>query len=64
MTYPGVLGIHDLMLHDYGPGNRLVSFHVEMRAAADVLESHDVIDNIERDLAKEDGPCTRHPSRL
>lgn len=55
MTYPGVLGIHDLMLHDYGPGNRLVSFHVEMSAAADVLESHDVIDNIERDLAKEDG---------
>ena len=48
MTYPGVLGIHDLMLHDYGPGNRLVSFHVEMPAGADVLQSHDTIDTIEK----------------
>ena len=39
LSYPGVLGIHDLMLHDYGPGNRLASFHVEMPADADVLAS-------------------------
>ena len=55
LTYPGVLGIHDLMLHDYGPGNRLVSFHVEMPAGADVLQSHDTIDTIEKDLMREEG---------
>ena len=54
LSYPGVLGVHDLMIHDYGPGNRLVSFHVEMDANADVMYSHDVIDRIERDLLNQD----------
>ena len=54
LSYPGVLGVHDLMVHDYGPGNRLVSFHVEMDASADVMHSHDVIDRIERDLLNQD----------
>ena len=49
-----MLGVHDLMIHDYGPGNRLVSFHVEMDANADVMYSHDVIDRIERDLLNQD----------
>lgn len=55
MTYPGVLGVHDLMIHDYGPGNRLVSFHIEMDAKSDVMQSHDVIDSIEKDLLIQDG---------
>ena len=55
MSYPGVLGVHDLMIHDYGPGSRLVSFHLEMDAKDDVMHSHDVIDRIERDLLVEDG---------
>ena len=55
LSYPGVLGIHDLMIHDYGPGNCLVSFHVEMDANADVMHSHDIIDNIERDMLVQDG---------
>ena len=55
LGYPGVLGVHDLMIHDYGPGNRLVSFHIEMDAKGDVMKSHDVIDNIERDLLVQDG---------
>lgn len=55
LGYPGVLGIHDLMIHDYGPGNRLVSFHIEMDAKGDVMQSHDVIDTIERDLLVQDG---------
>ena len=55
LGYPGVLGVHDLMIHDYGPGNRLVSFHIEMDASGDVMKSHDVIDNIERDLLVQDG---------
>ena len=55
LSYPGVLGVHDLMIHDYGPGSRLVSFHLEMDAKDDVMRSHDVIDRIERDLLVEDG---------
>lgn len=54
LHYPGVLGIHDLMIHDYGPGNRLASFHIEMDADADVMESHDLIDTIERDFLVHD----------
>ena len=53
MGYPGVLGTHDLMIHDYGPGRRFSSVHVEMPAEEDILQSHDVIDNIERDFLKE-----------
>lgn len=48
MSYPGVLGTHDLMVHDYGPGRQFASVHVEVAAENDVLESHDMIDNIER----------------
>ncbi len=53
--YPGVLGIHDLIVHDYGPGRRFASLHVEMDAAGDVLHSHDVIDQIERRFLAQDG---------
>lgn len=54
MSYPGVLGVHDLMVHDYGPGHRFASLHVEFAAETDVLDAHDVIDNIERDFMKND----------
>lgn len=46
----GVLGMHDLMVHDYGPGRRFASAHVEMSAGEDVLKSHDIIDDIEREV--------------
>ena len=39
-----MLGIHDLMVHDYGPGSKLVSFHIELSADSDVMKSHDLID--------------------
>ncbi len=55
LKYPNVLGTHDLMVHDYGPGRLFASVHVEMAAENDVLESHDVIDNIERDFLENDG---------
>ena len=55
LEYPGVLGTHDLMIHDYGPGRQFASVHVEMAAEADTLESHDVIDNIERDILNQLG---------
>ena len=52
MSHEGVLGIHDMMIHDYGPGRRIASAHVEMAAEAPVMDSHDVIDNIERELCE------------
>lgn len=55
MSYDGVLGTHDLMVHDYGAGRQFASVHVEMAAEADVLHSHDIIDNIERDFLVNDG---------
>ena len=55
LSYPGVLGTHDLMVHDYGPGRQFASAHVEMAAEADPLESHDLIDNIEQDFKTQDG---------
>ena len=48
MSYEGVLGMHDLMIHSYGPSNRFATVHVEMSAGADPLYLHGVLDNIER----------------
>lgn len=50
MSYPGVLGMHDLLVHDYGPGNQFASLHIEFAAETDALAAHDLIDNIERDF--------------
>lgn len=49
MSYPEVLGVHDLMIHDYGPKRQFGSVHVEMAAEGDAIAQHDIIDNIERD---------------
>lgn len=54
MSYEGVLGIHDLLVHDYGPGRRFASFHAEVAAEVPILESHDVIDLIEADFRMND----------
>lgn len=51
--YDGVLGIHDLMIHDYGPQRRFGSVHVEVSASEDIFASHDMIDNIERDIQEQ-----------
>ena len=45
---PKVLGFHDLMVHDYGPGQRFASLHVEMDKNEDALECHEIIDDLER----------------
>jgi cation diffusion facilitator family transporter len=50
MAHPKILGVHDLIVHDYGPGRRMISIHAEVSAAEDMLEIHDVIDNVEREL--------------
>lgn len=54
LSYDGVLGTHDLMVHDYGPGRLFASVHVEMAAEEDPLKSHDIIDTIERDFLEQD----------
>lgn len=52
LRYEGALGVHDLIVHNYGPGRIFASVHVEVDADRDLLESHDLIDNIERELQK------------
>ena len=53
LSHPAVIGIHDLMVHDYGPGRVMISLHAEVSANANLLEIHDEIDNIERQLQAE-----------
>ncbi|MBQ9762713.1 MAG: cation transporter [Oscillospiraceae bacterium] len=52
---PQVLGYHDLMVHDYGPGRRFASIHVEMDCRADPLLCHEIIDNLERECYESHG---------
>ncbi len=49
---PKVLGYHDLMVHDYGPGQRFASLHVEMDYREDPLECHELIDDMERECLR------------
>lgn len=51
LSYDKVLGIHDLIVHDYGPGRRFASVHVEMDSREDPLVCHNILDDIERDFA-------------
>ena len=55
LSYPGVLGTHDLIVHDYGHGRKFATVHVEMAAEENVIESHAVIDQIERDFLSSEG---------
>lgn len=55
LSYDGVLGMHDLIIHDYGPGRTFVTVHIEVDAEKSVLESHALIDKIERDLKEDEG---------
>lgn len=48
--YEMISGIHDIMVHDYGPGRKIVSFHVEVPADGDICKVHDIIDQMEQDL--------------
>lgn len=51
-SYDEILGIHDLIVHDYGPGRIMISLHAEVSAHGDLVSLHDIIDNIERTLKK------------
>ncbi len=55
MAHAQVCGIHDLVVHDYGPGRMMISLHAEVPSDGDILELHDVIDSIEMELAEELG---------
>lgn len=48
--YPQVIGIHDVMVHDYGPGRQIVSFHAEVSADSDINAAHEEVDKLERDM--------------
>lgn len=50
MGHKEVSGVHDLIVHDYGPGRLMITLHAEVSADGDLLETHDVIDNIEEEL--------------
>lgn len=52
-SYEGVLGIHDLIVHDYGPQRTFASVHVEVDGNKNIFSSHDIVDNIERDIYHE-----------
>lgn len=54
-NYPEVVGVHDLMVHDYGPGRKIISFHAEVPSDSDINYAHDVIDCIERDMHEKFG---------
>lgn len=54
-SYEGIVGTHDLTMHNYGPGSWIASIHAEVPSNIDIMKSHDVIDNIERDVMNELG---------
>ena len=61
MGYPAVLGIHDLLIHSYGPGHSFATFHAEVNGRGDFFDAHDMIDEIERRIREElDIVCTIH----
>ncbi len=54
-SHPEALGIHDLVLHNYGPGRCFMSCHVEVDGGKSIYDSHDAIDNIEKEIARDLG---------
>lgn len=53
LEYEGIINIHDLVVHNYGPNRYFATVHAEVDAKEDILKSHDLIDNIERDFSKD-----------
>lgn len=72
LSYEGVLGVHDLLVHNYGPNSSMASIHVEVPYNVDINISHEIIDKIEREVAKKLGifivihmdPVDIHDERL
>ncbi|WP_297211917.1 cation diffusion facilitator family transporter [uncultured Flavonifractor sp.] len=55
LSHEQVVGMHDLVIHDYGPGRRMCSFHAEVPQNADIMAAHDAIDHIEREIYQKFG---------
>ena len=55
MSYDGIVGVHDLIIHDYGPSRLFASAHAEVPSDIDIMQSHDTIDLIEREIQKKYG---------
>lgn len=53
LSYEGILGVHDMVIHDYGPGRCVASVHAEVSAKSDIVEIHEVIDLAEREISKD-----------
>ena len=53
LSHPEITGVHDLIVHDYGPGRRMITLHAEVPASGDMLALHDVVDTVETELAEE-----------
>ncbi len=64
LSYDHVLGTHDLMIHDYGPGRQFASAHVEVSAEMTLIECHEIIDKIERDFFGDGLPMLIHPDPI
>lgn len=55
LAHPKIQGVHDLIVHDYGPGRVMISLHAEVSASENVVTLHDAIDNVERELQEKLG---------
>lgn len=65
LSYNGIKGTHSLMVHEYGPGRRYAMAHVEMDPSLSLLETHNIVDKIERDLYAEQGlKISLHPEPI
>lgn len=64
LSYDGILGTHDLMIHDYGPGRQFASAHVEVPAEIALVECHEIIDKIERDFLRDGMNMLVHPDPI
>ena len=58
LEYETIEGIHDIMVHDYGPGRKIISFHAEVPANSDIGKAHDIIDQMEQDILEKFGCIT------
>ena len=57
-NYETIEGIHDIMVHDYGPGRKIISFHAEVPADSNICKAHDIIDRMEQDIFEKFGCIT------
>lgn len=64
LSYKGVVGTHDLMIHDYGPGRQFASVHVEVPDSMPLVKCHEIIDKIERDFLREGLNMLVHPDPI